>query len=84
MRQGKLYWTPLNDSKDRAEGIEDPYNLLDARISLAPANENWGVSIWGKNLANKDYRNHVIAFLGEEVSFFAPPRTYGVELTYNF
>ena len=77
-RQGEMSWHP--------EGVykEDPYGLLDARITLTAPNSSWSVSVWGKNLSDEEYRNHVIPFLGDAVSFFAAPRTYGVDLGFNF
>ncbi|MDH4073777.1 MAG: TonB-dependent receptor, partial [Gammaproteobacteria bacterium] len=77
-RQGEMSWHP--------EGvyIEKPYGLLDARVSLAPVDSSWSVSLWGKNITDEVYRNHVIPFLGDAVSFFAPPRTYGLDIRYEF
>ena len=76
--QGELFWAPTN-----AES-EDSFGLLDARISLAPLDETWSLSIYGKNLTDEEYRNHVIPFLGDNISFFAPPRTYGVDFGFRF
>ena len=76
--QGELFWAPTNAEK------EDGYGVLDARISLAPLDAPWSVALYGKNLTDEEYRNHVIPFLGDDVSFFAPPRTYGLEFGYQF
>ncbi|MFC3052599.1 TonB-dependent receptor [Kordiimonas pumila] len=77
-QQGKLYWLPDNFQ------YEDSYGLLDARITLHPADSNWSFSIWGKNLTDKLYRTNIIAFLGDEVSTLGTPRTYGIELSLDF
>ncbi|WP_417450326.1 TonB-dependent receptor [Kordiimonas sp.] len=77
-QQGKLYWLPDNFQ------YEDSYGLLDARISLSPADANWTFSVWGKNLTNTLYRTNIIAFLGDEVSTLGTPRTYGFELSLDF
>jgi iron complex outermembrane receptor protein len=77
-QQGELFWAPTNAEK------EDGYGLLDARISVAPLDAPWNVAIYGKNLTDEEYRNHVIPVLGDDISFFAPPRTYGVEFGYQF
>jgi len=76
--QSDLYWATDNVAK------EDSYGLLDARIALSPEGAPWSVALWGKNLDDTLYRVNVIPFFGEEVSQFGPPRTYGVDFTYNF
>lgn len=76
--QGKMYWDPANLTH------ENPYGLLDGRVSLTLPNKNWSVSVWGKNLTNTQYRTNIIAFFGDEVGTYGPPRTFGAELTAKF
>lgn len=76
--QGEMYWAP-----DNAQ-TEDAYGLLNGRISLAPANTNWRISAWGRNLTDEIYRTNIIAFFGDEVSRLGTPRTYGVEIAVDF
>jgi len=76
--QDELFWQPSNLNR------EGSYGLLDGRITYAPENANWSLGIWGKNLTDEEYRLNIIPFFGEEVSQFGPPRTYGVDFTYNF
>lgn len=76
--QGKMYWAPDNFT------WEDGYGLLDARLSLAPPDHPWTVSLWGKNLTGTEYRTSIIAILGDEISSFGAPRTYGAEFTVKF
>ena len=63
---------------------EDDYGLVDGRITLAPQEQQWTVSVWGKNLTDEDVRANVIEFLGGDMSLYAPPRTYGVDVSYAF
>ncbi|WP_416908079.1 MAG: TonB-dependent receptor [Polymorphobacter sp.] len=77
-RQGKLFWAP-----DNAQ-TEDPYGLLNARISITPNDGQITLSAWGRNLTNTLYRTNIIAFFGDEVSRLGNPRTYGVELGFRF
>ncbi len=65
-------------------GMEDSYGIWDARIALAPLDQPWSISLWGKNIGDKDYRANIIEFLGGEMSLYAPPRSYGVDFTYQF
>jgi iron complex outermembrane receptor protein len=76
--QDEMPWAHTNVS------WEDSYGLLDARVSLAPVDSAWSVSVWGKNLTDEDVRANVIEFLGGDVGLYAPPRTYGVDLTWRF
>jgi len=77
-QQGKMYWLPDNLTH------ENPYGLLDGRVTFFLPARNWSVSLWGKNLTNTLYRTNIIAFFGDEVSTFGAPRTYGVELAAKF
>ncbi|MBL0086617.1 MAG: TonB-dependent receptor [Ideonella sp.] len=58
--------------------------LVDGRLSYKMSGRDLEVSLWGKNLGNKVYQAHVIEFLGNGFSTFAPPRTYGVSLNWKF
>ena len=76
--QGELYWLPDNFQKEEA------YGLIDGRVTYAPQDADWSVSLWGKNLADELYRTNIIAFLGDEVSTLGAPRTYGISFGYQF
>lgn len=67
----------------------DSFGLLDA--SLTYSRDNWSVGIFGRNLTDEDEYSHnfVVApfTTGAALWTFAsprPPRTFGVEFTYNF
>lgn len=77
-RQGKLSWAPDNVQSEK------PYGLLDGRISLTPPGKPWSVSLWGRNLTDKEYRTNIIDILGDAVASFGPPRTFGVEVATKF
>ncbi|MBA4800464.1 MAG: TonB-dependent receptor [Euryhalocaulis sp.] len=76
--QGELFWSPENIQKEEA------YGLLNANLTLSPPDQPWGVSVWGRNLTDEFHRVNVIPFLGDEMSRLGAPRTYGVELSYQF
>lgn len=77
-RQGMMYWAP-----DNAQ-TEDAYGLLDARVAISPPGTGLTLSAYGRNLTDTLHRTNIIAFFGDEVSRFAAPRTYGVELSFDF
>ena len=76
--QGKMYWAPDNLTSEK------PYGLLDGRISLKLPNRDWTIAVYGRNIANKLYRTNIISFFGDQMSSYAPPRTYGVEVSAAF
>lgn len=63
----------------------DSFNVINARISLITNDEDWNVSLWGRNLTDSD---HLIAsyreFFGGINALYARPRSYGIEVQYNF
>jgi iron complex outermembrane recepter protein len=63
----------------------DDRELLNAKIGWK--NDNWNVSVWGKNLTDDHYADQTVdtqAFNGMTAYFLAPPRTYGATLRYDF
>ncbi len=64
----------------------DGYSLLNSRVGFRASN---GVSVfvWGRNLANKDYFEQLLAApgsAGQYAGILGDPRTYGVTLRYSF
>lgn len=64
----------------------DGYSLLNGRVGFRASN---GISIyvWGRNLANTDYYEQLLAApgsAGQYAGILGDPRTYGVTLRYSF
>jgi iron complex outermembrane receptor protein len=59
------------------------YALLDARAAYMLDSHNLEFAVWGKNLSDETYPVHIIPFLGNGFSIFAPPRTYGVSVSWK-
>jgi iron complex outermembrane receptor protein len=76
--QGRMPWAPEN------QNWEEGYGTLDGRITLNSKDGRWSLSAWGKNLTDKLYRTNIIVFFRDEMSSYAPPRTYGLELSARF
>ena len=68
---------------DMAPLRQDDYGLLTARLSYMP-DEHWEVSAYGNNLTDEDYFDDVVANGSGLRASRGAPRTYGVELRYNF
>nr|VFK67012.1 MAG: TonB dependent receptor [Candidatus Kentron sp. UNK]VFK72457.1 MAG: TonB dependent receptor [Candidatus Kentron sp. UNK] len=81
-RRGRKYWHP-----DNVES-QDPLTLYNARFTLKKG--DFQLVFWGKNLGNKKYYTDFndIAYSGlpsgSDIGFPAQPRTFGVDVRYDF
>ncbi len=73
----------FNETTNEKVGRIEAYGLLDARLTYVQAGGNLEVSLWGKNLNNTLYQQHIIAFQGNGFSTFGAPRTIGASLTWK-
>ncbi len=67
----------------------DARTLVDARLSLENirfGDSNLRITLWGKNLLDDDYPTYSINFgsLGLVTEQYGPPRTYGLEVSYEY
>lgn len=60
------------------------YSLLNARIGYTPESNKWSASVWANNLTDNKYFDDVVASGTGIRGSYGAPRTYGVELQYNF
>ena len=66
-------------------GYVENITRLNGRIGLESVNGTWSAYIWGRNLTDeKDFTGTGRDFLGTLRYFYDVPRTYGIELVYNF
>ncbi len=89
-RQGKVYFSALNDGLDAvptfgrqyAADKQDAYNTVDASLRYDGefGKRSWFVELWGKNLTNKVYINGVQESLPNIFSSYGTPRTLGVRM----
>ena len=64
-------------------GLQDDVTLLDASVKYSPSDDQWDLTLWGKNLTDELYTEHSInGNLGGASEIYAPPRTFG--LTFNY
>lgn len=70
-----------------AEGLEDRkqegYGLVDSRVTYHPPQSPLTVSLWGRNLLDKDYAVSGYGFVGYN-TFRGAPRSWGVEAGIRF
>ncbi len=78
------HWTTNSDSRTKAVDW-DKRTVFNARVGWR--NENWNLSLWGKNLTDDEYAsmtNNLQTFSGNQSYVLAAPRTYGVDVRYDF
>jgi iron complex outermembrane recepter protein len=70
-----------------ALGVLPSYGLLNARIALNLNQPDMEFTLWGRNLANREYYTNQYdgyGSLGVSEDFQGNPRTFGVTATYHF
>ena len=77
--QGESFREP-----DNRVTIQPGLDLVDASVAYETSNGRWEVTLWAKNLMNKQYISHLYILGGNDYALFGPPRTYGLTLTLTF
>ncbi|GAB3103698.1 TonB-dependent receptor [Aestuariicella hydrocarbonica] len=81
-------FVPYVDPALNTAGQIKSYDLINARLSLTDIDVGNGqaiqVALWGKNLTDQDYRQNTIPFGLWTTSYFGDPRTYGLDVRYDF
>jgi iron complex outermembrane receptor protein len=93
---GGIYWrTDYSYMDDHSTNVAAKDDLRDSdyddrslvNTKLGWRNDNWNVSVWGKNLTDDEYATQTAApFLvsGMDAYFLAAPLTWGATLRYDF
>ncbi len=79
--QDKVYF-----SSENIEAVsQDDYGIVNARLSYLSEDDQWSVSLWGRNLADEEYRDWVsdLSDFGLYADSWGAPRSAGVEFIYN-
>jgi len=68
--------------------VADSYELLNARLTLSDIKvgerSNLKVSLWGKNITDKEYTVFGSNFSFFDAQSYGAPATYGVDVSFNF
>lgn len=77
----KYFFDPNNIPTQTQPG----YSMVDGRIALASPDDHWELALWGKNLGDKLVATYITAFAPyhQVLVPYAPPRTFGVTLTFK-
>ena len=93
---GGIYWrtdysymdehsTSVASADALSEADFDDRNLVNMKLGWR--NEQWNVSVWGRNLTDDDYASQTVdTFLitGMDAYFLSEPQTYGATVRYDF
>jgi iron complex outermembrane receptor protein len=74
------------DLSNNPIATEGGHAVTNASLSFKDSHSHLHVSVWAKNITNREYRLYAIPVtsLGFEQQMFGPPRWYGVTLGYEF
>ena len=85
--QSEQWYSAYNDDGGYEHIRQDAYALYNGRLTWRGADENYSVSIWGKNLTDQEYDAYAINLqAGFGFDYFQPgaPRMVGVEASYRW
>ncbi|CAA0111378.1 Colicin I receptor [Zhongshania aliphaticivorans] len=85
--QSKQWYSAYNDDASYEHIKQDPYALINTRLSWHVSDDSYSLSLWAKNLMDEEYDGYAInlqAGFGFDYFQQGPPRTYGLEFTYRY
>jgi iron complex outermembrane receptor protein len=63
------------------------FALANARIGWQSADGRKEIVLWGKNLADREYKSYALDFtdtIGHTIGYWGAPRTFGIETTFRY
>ena len=63
---------------------QDAYGLLNGRVSYLPDGQGWSLSLWANNLSDEEYFDDVVANVAGIRGSWGAPRTFGIDVSYEF
>jgi iron complex outermembrane recepter protein len=91
-REGSLSWRASYNYADDAAAdnfnflLLNDYSLVDASVTYKSADERLRIALYGKNLTDEVYFNFGFdnTSIGSKTMWLSPPRTWGVQVSYDF
>ena len=81
------FWYSSNNAPGafpRDATYQRPTGVFNASASWSSAKGDWKITAWGKNLTDELYTYKRQSFSNAAWAHYAPPRTYGVSVQYNY
>ncbi|MEX1148048.1 MAG: TonB-dependent receptor, partial [Sphingomonadales bacterium] len=80
--QSRQFLSQFNEPSDR----QGAFAIVNARLTYTSPDEHWKLAGYVRNIFDKAYLSTATpnAFLGDAIGIYAPPRTYGMQLTASF
>ena len=74
------------ETENKPSNLVDAYSVTDVRVTLYPDSEQWEVSLWGKNVFDKEYITYVndLPSFGFILNIYGAPATYGISVNYKW
>lgn len=75
------------DLTSRPQVSGGAYGILNLKATAGPSNRNWDVSLWAKNLFDKEYVSFVADLSGSVglyETFYGAPRQYGLQVAIRY
>ena len=72
-----------NDVYNTESLARDPFHMVNARVGVSSKDEKYSIAIWGRNLIDQTYIQHVWPLRFWSRVALNPPRTFGVEFRIN-
>ena len=63
---------------------QEAFGLVNTRVSYIPNGQQWSFSFWANNLSNTKYFDDVVANVAGIRGSWGAPRTYGIDVDYEF
>lgn len=91
-QEGSLSWRASYNYADDAAAdnfnflLLNDYSLVDASVTYRSADERLRIALYGKNLTDEVYFNFGFdnTSIGSKTMWLSPPRTWGVQVSYDF
>ena len=64
--------------------LQPSWGVSDANVSWTSEDEQWEVSLWGKNIFDEEYISHIYIVGPGDVAVYGDPAMYGASVTWRF
>jgi iron complex outermembrane recepter protein len=64
--------------------LQDPYALVSAAVQWVSPGEAWDVTVWARNLLDKEYASNRTGYALADIVYYDEPRTVGITVSTRF